>query len=58
MEIKTHKLTGQKMRIKKDCGGVSSVYILDENENLIPDGCTVTGEKHYKTAVVITKNLK
>ena len=58
MEIKTHKVTGQFFEVKREEKGVSILYLLNENNQRINNGCNVYGKTSYKTAICLTKNLK
>lgn len=55
--IKTHKLTNQRLLFKRGNSGVSTMYLLDENDNKIQDGFNVKNEPYYKVAVCLNKNL-
>ena len=62
--MKTHKVTKQRMLLKKDYGAVSSLFILDDKGNKIPDTningrrfVNAEGEIIYKLAICLNKNL-
>lgn len=62
--IYTHKLTGQKLLLKKSYGGVSSCYVLDPIGRKIPDENKngvhlrdIHGDPLYKIAVCQNENL-
>lgn len=58
METITHNLSKQKMQFLKKGEVVSTLYILDENGNKIPDGLNAKGELTYQRAVCLNKNLE
>lgn len=62
--IVTHKITNQKMELVKDNGFVSTLFILDENENRIactkqsPGGAlNAKGEQSFEKAICSNNNL-
>ena len=62
--IKTHKRTNQRLLLKKDSGLVSTIFLLDENDNKILDKNSigkqlrnVNGENRYKIAICLNNNL-
>ena len=56
--IKTHKITGQKLLLKSSSSLVSTLFILDENDEKIPDGRNCKFEPAFKMAICLNKNLK
>lgn len=55
--IKIHKRTGQKLLLKSSGSLVSTLYVLDDTGNKIPDGRNCKFEPAYKIAVCLNKNL-
>ena len=55
--IKTHKITGQKLLLKSSSSLVSILFILDKNNQKIPDGRNCKFEPAFKIAVCLNKNL-
>jgi hypothetical protein len=62
--IKIHKLTNQKMLVKNDTGTVSTLYVLDENNEKILEKnnqghqlYNVNLEPRYKIAICLNSNL-
>ena len=55
--IKTHKKTRQRLLQKSGSNLVSTLYVLDENDNKIQDGYNVKGEPYFKIAICLNKNL-
>lgn len=62
--IYTHKLTGQKLLLKKSYGGVSSCYVLDPIGRKIPDENkngvhlkNADGSPSYKIFICKNENL-
>lgn len=56
--IKIHKITGQKLLLKSSSSLVSTLFILDENDEKIPDGRNCKFEPAFKMAICLNKNLK
>ena len=63
--IYTHKKTNQRLLYIRSNSLVSTLFVLDENDNKIPDRnnkgrwlLNVNGEKRYKIAICLTANLK
>ncbi len=64
MKLYTHKLTNQRLELRKDFGGISSLYLLDENGNRIkctkdsPSGAfNAKGEQSFEKVICKNKNL-
>ena len=57
MLINNHKITKQRLSIKRVGSLVSSFYLLDDNNNKIKDGLNVYGLTHYKTVVCLNVNI-
>ncbi len=64
MKRYTHKLTNQRLELRKDFGGISSLYLLDENGNRIkctkdsPSGAfNANGEQSFEKVICKNKNL-
>jgi len=55
--IKTHKITGQRLLLKKSGSLVSTFFILDENDEKIPDGRNCKFEPCFKISVCLNKNI-
>ena len=62
--IRTHTKTKQRLLLKNDSGLVSTLFVLDENDNKILDKndnnvqlCNVEGEKTFKIAICLNENL-
>ncbi|AGO48397.1 hypothetical protein Phi10:1_gp056 [Cellulophaga phage phi10:1] len=62
--IKTHKITKQRLLLKRDSGLVSTFFVLDEFDNKILDKnkygrqmYNVNGDKSYKIAICLNKNI-
>lgn len=62
--IKTHKKTNKRFLLKKNHGHVSTLYVLDENDNKILSKDkkgrqlrTVLGKKQYDIAICLNENL-
>ena len=55
--IKIHKITGQKLLLKSSNNLVSTLFILDENNEKIPDGRNCNFEPFFKMAICLNKNL-
>jgi len=55
--IKIHKITGQKLLLKSSSSLVSILFVLDENDNKIPDGRNCNFEPSFKIAVCLNKNI-
>lgn len=53
----THKLTGRKLEMKKRYNQISTMYVLDENENRIEAGLNVMGKTRHETQIVKNENL-
>ena len=60
----THKLTNQKLLLKKSYGGASTYFVLDDEGNKIPDlnsngvkTKTENGDTIYKIAVCLDVNV-
>jgi len=63
--IKTHKKTGQRLLFKRGNSLVSTLYVLDDNDNKILEKnsrghqlLNTKGEKRYKLAICLNENLK
>lgn len=56
--IKTHKITGQKLLLKSSSSLVSTLFVLDENNQKIPDGRNCKFEPAFKIAICLNKNIK
>lgn len=63
--IKTHKKTNQRLLLKNNSGLISTLFVLDENDNKILDKndygkqlYDVKGDKRYKIAICLNENLK
>ena len=58
MKTYTHKLTNQRLELRKDFGGISSLYLLDENGNRIPTGAlNAQLEQSFEKVICKNKNL-
>ena len=64
MKLYTHNLTNQRLELRKDFGGISSLYLLDENGNRIkctkysPSGAyNAKGEQSFEKVICKNKNL-
>ncbi len=64
MKIYTHKLTNQRLELRKDFGYISILYLLDENGNRIkctkdsPSGAfNAKGEQAFETVICNNNNL-
>lgn len=55
--IKIHKITGQKLLLKSSNNLVSTLFVLDENNEKIPDGRNCNFEPVFKIAICLNKNL-
>jgi hypothetical protein len=55
--IKTHKRTGQKLLVKSSNDLVSTLFILDGNNEKIPNGRNSMGKPSFKIAVCLNQNL-
>lgn len=55
--IFTHKKTGQKLLLKSGSILVSTLFILDVNNEKIPDGRSCRFEPAFKMAVCLNENL-
>ena len=55
--IKTHKITGQRFLLKKANASISTLFILDKNNNKIVDGRNCNFEIAYKMAICLNKNI-
>lgn len=63
-KIKTNKKTGQRLLLKTNRGLVSILYVLDDNDNKIPETnkrgrilLDINGNTRYKMAICHNKNL-
>ena len=62
MKTYTHKLTNQRLELRKDFGGISSLYLLDENGNRIKQrivhrAFNAKGEQAFEKVICKNKNL-
>lgn len=62
--IKIHKKTKQRLLLKRGNSLVSTLYVLDKNDNKILDKNSrgkqlrnVNGDKRYKIAICLNENL-
>ena len=58
MKTLPHKVTGQRMSLRRPGDSVSIYNVLDDQGNKIPDGISCRGDQSYKTAVCLTSNLE
>ena len=55
--ITTHKITNQRLLFKRGNSLVSTLFVLDGEDNKIKDGYNVKGDTNFKTVVCLNKNL-
>tara|TARA_R110000796_G_C14302733_1_gene405476 strand:+ start:220 stop:393 length:174 start_codon:yes stop_codon:yes gene_type:complete len=54
--IKTHKITQQRLLLKKSNGLVSTFFLLDNKYNKIKDGHNSIGKDYFKIVVCLNEN--
>jgi len=55
--IKTHKKTKQRLLLKRGSSLVSTLFILDANDNKMQNGLNSNLEPYYKVVICLNENL-